>query len=215
MKYYAVKRGRIPGIYENWQECQKQITKFPDAEFKSFSNINEAKEYLEKKASQNIWKEPDILLFSDGGSRNHGNYKGGHVKEDDKAAWAFLIHRGTHNVRGTGGEFGSTNNRMELMALRNSLMIIGRRKWNNEKINAILDSKYVLDAIRNGWLESWYKNGWKKSNGKEVINVDLWKDIYNLLKYFPNLKFQWTKGHADNKGNNIVDKLLNETMDKM
>lgn len=227
MKFYAVRKGRKPGIYSTWSECEAQVKGFPQAEYKSFRQRADAESYLQgnevsnlKKKSpssavQSGWKDPDILLFTDGGSRNHGNHAGDHVHADDKAAWAFLIRRDGHNVRGTGGEYGATNNRMELMALKNALKVLGQRGWNHEKINATLDSRYVLQAIQKKWLQSWKRNGWRKSSGEPVANQELWQEIDRLLPYFPQIKFIWTKGHADNKGNVIVDQMLNAKMDQM
>lgn len=227
MKFYAVRKGRKTGIYSTWSECEAQVKGFPQAEYKSFRQRADAESYLQgnevsnlKKKSpssavQSGWKDPDILLFTDGGSRNHGNHAGDHVHADDKAAWAFLIRRDGHNVRGTGGEYGATNNRMELMALKNALKVLGQRGWNHEKINATLDSRYVLQAIQKKWLQSWKRNGWRKSSGEPVANQELWQEIDRLLPYFPQIKFIWTKGHADNKGNVIVDQMLNAKMDQM
>lgn len=225
MKFYAVRKGRKVGIYSTWKECEAQVKGFPKAEYKSFDQLLEAEGYLQKNKDANKkktiasrsagWEKPDILLFTDGGSRNHGNQAGDHVHPDDKAAWAFLIRRKGHNVRGTGGEYGATNNRMELMALRNALKVLGQRGWNREKINATLDSRYVLQAIQKNWLQSWKRNGWRKSSGAVLANQELWQEIDCLLPYFPQIKFIWTKGHADNKGNVIVDQMLNTKMDQM
>ena len=227
MKVYAVRKGRKQGIFLTWKECEAQVKGFSNAEYKSFSNQAYAEQYLKSEDSTSKsslkqtnpktegWKNPDILLFTDGGSRNHGNRAGDHVHKDDKAAWAFLIRRNGHNVRGTGGEYGATNNRMELMGLINALKVLGQRKWNKEKINATLDSRYVLQAIQKGWLQSWKRNGWRKSSGEEIANQELWQEVDRLLPYFPNIKLNWTKGHANNKGNVIVDEMLNQKMDQM
>ena len=51
--------------------------------------------------------------------------------------------------------------------------------------------------------------------GEPVANQELWQEIDRLLPYFPQIKFIWTKGHADNKGNVIVDQMLNAKMDQM
>ena len=48
MKYYAVRRGREPGIYGTWTECQAQIFKFSGAVFKSFEDLDAAQEYLNR-----------------------------------------------------------------------------------------------------------------------------------------------------------------------
>ncbi|MFR4836151.1 MAG: viroplasmin family protein [Catenibacterium sp.] len=49
MKYYAVKNGRVPGIYNSWAECQKQIHGFKNASYKSFTSRTEAEEFISDK----------------------------------------------------------------------------------------------------------------------------------------------------------------------
>lgn len=155
------------------------------------------------------------MLWTDGGSRNHGNKLGQHVKKNDKAAWAFLIKMNTDQVARSGGELGATNNRMEVMALLCALKYLIEHNLQNKSILAILDSRYVLDAIQKGWVFGWKRRGWKTSSGTEVANKELWMQMTTLLPRFECLAFQWTKGHQKNEGNIFVDRLLNETMDKM
>lgn len=45
-KYYAVRVGKIPGIYSTWNECQEQVKGFSGAEYKSFATLNEAEQYV-------------------------------------------------------------------------------------------------------------------------------------------------------------------------
>lgn len=48
-KYYAVKKGKNPGIYNSWSDCQKQINGFSGAKFHSFNTIEEAEKYMSEK----------------------------------------------------------------------------------------------------------------------------------------------------------------------
>ena len=216
-KFYAVKKGRKTGIFTTWAECQKQVSGFPKAEFKSFISKQEADSWLKeiKSSNENRRKSYSVIVYTDGGSRNHGNKKGEHVKKNDKAAWAYLIKYQGSIISDTDGEYGSTNNRMEIMALKKALLDLKQRELQNEKILVVLDSKYVLDAITKRWLQLWEKNGWKTSAGTGVKNKELWMEISRLLPEFSNLDYQWTKGHANDEGNNLVDELLNKTMDQM
>ncbi|MDE7254367.1 MAG: ribonuclease H family protein [Acetatifactor sp.] len=45
-KYYAVKKGKITGVFENWAECKASVDGFPNAEYKGFATLGEAQEYL-------------------------------------------------------------------------------------------------------------------------------------------------------------------------
>ena len=188
-KFYAVKKGRKTGIFTTWAECQKQVSGFPKGEFKSFMSKQEAENWLKeiKSSNENRRKSYSVIVYTDGGSRNHGNKKGEHVKKNDKAAWAYLIKYQGSIISDTDGEYGSTNNRMEIMALKKALLDLKQRELQNEKILVVLDSKYVLDAITKRWLQLWEKNGWKTPAGTGVKNKELWMEISRLLPEFPNL----------------------------
>lgn len=226
-KYYAVKKGHQTGLFETWTECERQVKGYPGAQFKSFKTKEEAERWLNtnhqtsgqkktKKAALTTKNSTaKIQIWTDGGSRNHGNKKGQHVKKADPAAWAFCVVKAGKKYTSSAGEYGSTNNRMEVMALVKALKFIGRQGWQNEEIRATLDSKYVLDAITKNWLVGWKKRNWQTAGGTQVANQELWQEIDQLLPYFTQLKFEWTKGHAKNSGNILVDQLLNDTMDKM
>ena len=225
-KYYAVRNGRKPGIYLTWPECQKQVNGFTGARYKSFTSKADAQAFLsgsdsfQKKTTATKNKKVnisdfDVVIYTDGGSRNHGNVKGGHVLDDDKAAWAYHINNHGQTFEGTGGELGATNNRMEIMALIQSIKRLNELKINQQNAIFVLDSQYVLNAITKNWLNGWKRRGYKKADGTAPKNVELWKELDQLLPTVPKKTFEWTKGHATNIGNNRVDALLNETMDKM
>ena len=99
----------------------------------------------------------------------------------------------------------TTNNRMEVLAVITGLASL-KESCN---VNLYSDSKYVVNAIEQGWLEGWKKNGWKKSNKGAVLNVDLWKKLDEQLKKH-NVKFIWVKGHAENVENERCDQLARE-----
>lgn len=226
-KYYAVRRGRKPGIYRTWAETQAQVTGFSGAQYKSFTSASAADAFMQgqatpstPKASKAARTTPShhvsaaITVYTDGGSRNTGNVAGGHVRTGDKAAWAYRIELPNDVVTGSDGEFGASNNRMEIMAFRNALQKLVDLNQNQTSIVFVLDSRYVLNAVTEGWLAGWKRRGWKRSAGP-LANAELWQDVDRLLPQFTQLSYQWTKGHATNQGNVFVDHLLNETMDGM
>ncbi|MHA8137533.1 ribonuclease H family protein [Lactobacillaceae bacterium Scapto_B20] len=221
-KYYAVRRGRKPGIYNSWPECQEQVTGFNGARFKGFTDLDEAKAFVDGQdlstTSQSTAKpmKDAIVVYTDGGSRNHGNQKGKHVKTTDKASWAYLIITADgKRSSDSDGELGATNNRMEIMALIKALQSLLDQNLQSEPVQVISDSKYVLDSITKHWLSGWQRRGWQTSTGQPVKNEQLWRQVAELLKQFPNIQYQWTKGHADDPGNQFVDDTLNQTMDEM
>lgn len=229
-KYYAVRRGRKPGIYRTWPETQAQVSGFSGAQYKSFTTASAAEAFMQgtgtthqakakaKTAAKPTATQPltaaTITVYTDGGSRNTGNVAGGHVRTGDKAAWAYRIELPNDVVTGSDGEFGASNNRMEIMAFRNALQKLVELQQAHESIVFVLDSRYVLNAVTQGWLAGWKRRGWKRSAGP-LANAELWQDVDRLLPQFSHLQYHWTKGHATNQGNVFVDHLLNETMDQM
>ena len=96
----------------------------------------------------------------------------------------------------------TTNNRMELLSV-----IVGLRCLKEKcHVDIYSDSKYVVEAINQGWLLSWQANNWRKSDKKEVKNVDLWKELIEEMNKH-EIVFHWVKGHDGNEYNERCDKL--------
>lgn len=134
----------------------------------------------------------EVIIYTDGAcSGNPGPGGFGTV----------LIYQ-EHRKELSGGFRDTTNNRMELMAI-----IRGLNELKNS-CHAIIysDSKYVVDAIEKGWVEKWRKNGWMRNNKDKAMNVDLWKQLLELMRRH-EVEFRWVKGHADNVENQRCDQL--------
>ena len=114
---------------------------------------------------------------------------------------AVLVYNGQEK-RISAGYKMTTNNRMELMAAIEALDLLKE----SCVVDLYSDSKYLTDAINQKWIDSWVKNGWKKSDKKPVLNVDLWTRLLDLMQKH-SVKFHWVKGHAGNTYNEICDTL--------
>ena len=129
----------------------------------------------------------EITVYTDGAcSGNPG-----------KGGWAALIINQQDEQIITGSEKLTTNNRMELMAVIQSLI-----KIKSNKINIFTDSKYVKNGIED-WIHKWKKNGWITANKQPVKNKDLWVQLDNLVEN-KTIKWQWVKGHSTDRYNNLV-----------
>jgi ribonuclease HI len=73
-------------------------------------------------------------------------------------------------------------------------------------VDVYSDSAYTVNAFLNGWIYAWRKNGWKKADGKAVLNTDLWEELYTLTQTH-SVTFHKVAGHADNELNNRCDEL--------
>lgn len=105
-----------------------------------------------------------------------------------------------------GGEMGTTNNRMELMAVIKALQHFSQP----QHILISLDSEYVRRGITE-WIIKWKKNGWRTVSKQPVKNVDLWKRLDQLvLSAGHTIEWQWVKGHSGHPGNERADALANK-----
>ncbi len=118
--------------------------------------------------------------------------------------WGALIRGAGTDLELFGGEYDTTNNRMELTAVIQALSAID----SCEELTVYTDSKYVLDGI-SSWLVSWKKNGWKTASKNPVKNVDLWRELDDLVALF-QIDWIWVKGHSGNPGNDRADQLANK-----
>lgn len=114
---------------------------------------------------------------------------------------AVLVYNGKEKEL-SGSEKNTTNNRMELTAVIMALNALNQPC----EVKLTTDSKYVCDAVNKGWVYSWRKNGWRKSDKKPALNVDLWEELLSLLEKH-EVEFIWVKGHNGHKYNEICDAL--------
>jgi ribonuclease HI len=92
----------------------------------------------------------------------------------------------------------TTNNRMELLAV---IVALESLKKEGYPVTIHSDSKYVVEAVRQGWL--W---NWEKKNFAKKANADLWQRYIPLHHRFKP-KFVWVKGHAGHPENERCDEL--------
>ncbi len=116
--------------------------------------------------------------------------------------WAAILRLvdGDYEKELSGGFAKTTNNRMEILAVIEGLRALKYRC----KVQVFSDSQYVCNAIKKGWLKSWKKNNWLKSDKKPVKNRDLWEVMSKLLDEH-EVTFHWVKGHQGHSENERCD----------
>ncbi len=214
-KYYAIAKGRKPGIYENWPEAQTQVMGFAGAIYKGFASRQEAEVWLKnpsygsssgkktvrktKAASSHAShhntapKEDEITIYSDGGARYNPGPGG----------YGVVIIADGQRLELSAGFRHTTNNRMELMGC-----IVGLRELGQceQPITIYTDSSYVVNGISKGWAKSWRQRGWRKADKQPAINPDLWSELLELTEG-RTVNFRWVKGHAGHPLNERCDEL--------
>jgi len=107
-----------------------------------------------------------------------------------------------HRKELSGGFRRTTNNRMEMMAA-----IVGLQALNQPcEVTLHSDSKYLVDAMAQGWAKKWQANGWKRNKKDYAKNPDLWQQLLDLCNHH-QVTFRWVKGHAGHPENERCDEL--------
>ena len=145
-----------------------------------------------------------VKIYTDGAARGNPDGPGGYgtVLEfiDSKAQ--------LHTKELSCGYKKTTNNRMELMAVIAGLEALNRPC----EIELYSDSKYVVDAFNQHWIDGWLKKGWKRGKNEPVKNVDLWKRLLKA-KEPHQITFIWVKGHDGHPQNERCDTLATTAAD--
>jgi ribonuclease HI len=94
----------------------------------------------------------------------------------------------------------------ELMAV---LDLLQQTAHVDDELHVFCDSKYVIDSVTK-WMPGWKRKGWKKSDGKPVLNVELMKALDAAMEgRRDRVRFEWVKGHAGHELNEAADKRAN------
>ena len=118
------------------------------------------------------------------------------------AGWAWYID---DDHWASGGWAHGTNNMGELKAVLDLFEATASRP--EAKLRVYCDSQYVINSLTK-WMPGWKKKGWKKSDGKPVLNRDLLEALDRALTG-RDYEFIWVKGHAGHELNEKADSLAN------
>jgi ribonuclease HI len=140
-----------------------------------------------------------VNIYTDGACRGNPG----------KGGWGAVLEYGGKSKEIYGGDFSTTNNKMELKAVIEALRLLTEPC----KVTLTTDSKYVIQGITE-WISGWKKNNWKNSSKQDVKNKDLWIELDNCIEDH-NIVWQWVKGHSGHEGNERADELANKGIDTL
>lgn len=136
---------------------------------------------------------PGVDIFTDGACKGNPGPGG----------WGALLRWRGQERELFGGTLQTTNNRMELTAVIESLKALTRPM----QVRVHTDSTYVQQGITK-WIFGWQKNGWRTSAKQPVKNADLWQAL-DLATKRHQIEWRWVKGHAGHVENERADALAN------
>ncbi len=145
-----------------------------------------------------------VSIFTDGSARANPEGPGGYG-----VILRYVDPKGNvHERELSQGYQKTTNNRMELMAA-----IVGLEALNRPcEVDLYSDSKYLVDAFNEHWIEKWILKGWKRSGNEPVKNVELWERLLEAKKPH-KVRFIWVKGHDGHPENERCDQLATSAAD--
>lgn len=144
-----------------------------------------------------------IPVYVENTSHRYLVYADGASRKDRRGGWGALI---THLDHGdeeiVGGDYDTTNNRMELMGPIETM-------WHLPEYSAIefvCDSQYVIQGATE-YLPTWEMLGWRTTSNKPLKNGDLWKELKAAMARHREVSWTWVKGHSGDPGNERADEL--------
>lgn len=194
MKFYAVKKGRKPGIYLSWSECEAQVKGFNGAQYKSFKTKEEAQKYLgvqkeKQKESPEVTVPSEHLDVYVDGSYMNGKY-----------SWAFVVYEDGQVIHqdygvGTNAAAATMNNVAgELAAAMRAV------KW------AAANKKEIVIHHDYQGVSSWVDGSWKTKN-------EFTQAYRNFMAPYKSIvKFNKVAGHTGIEGNELADKLAKKAL---
>ncbi len=141
----------------------------------------------------------DVEIYTDGACKGNPGPGG----------WGAWLRSGEHERELWGGEAQTTNNRMELTAVIESLAALKAPS----RVILHLDSEYVRNGITS-WIHNWKRRGWRTASNQAVKNVDLWQKL-DAVTQAHQIDWRWVKGHAGNAGNERADALANRGVEQV
>ena len=193
-KFYAVVSGRKPGIYSTWESTKEQINKFSGAIYKSFSNLEDAQNFITPSVmtpppSPQLSRSNKISIYTDGSCK------------DGKCGYAVIIINGDEitSRHGKVPEIYKTNNCAELYAIYVALSLVKR------DVVIHTDSEYSKNCLT-VYIHDWMRHGWDGISNKDLILA-----TYDLTKG-RSVEFVHVKAHNGNKYNEACDKLAKESI---
>ena len=192
-RFYAVRRGREKGIFSSWEECKNQVVGFAGAEYKSFSSINDAQDYLdqtfsgeERPKKKKMSKEEKIEYYKNVAEKLSNEIPKGKMiayvdgsfdKEKNRySCGCVMITQGDVSV------FSDFGMRPEAVPSRN---VAGELTAAMYAVKAAAEKGIRDVTIYHDYsgIAKWYKKEWKAQSFAPRAILNLWKNTALIWRY--------------------------------
>lgn len=219
--YYAVRNGKTPGIYTNWEDCKTQVTGYKGAVFKGFEEKKDAEDFM--KAGESAFYEDgtDERMEASSLEEKKGNSKKGIIGEEDKFVSEITAYVDGSFLKGKVfgcglvlikdeeviAEISKAYEDEELASMRN---VAGEIKASELAMRYALDNGYKSISIYHDYqgISSWCLGEWKTNKTGTIA----YKEFYDSIKDRLRVDFVKVKGHSGDTYNDMADNLAKKAI---
>lgn len=195
-KYYAVRNGKKPGIYETWDEAKSQVIGYKNAIYKSFKTLDEAKSFMDKKEKDKVSskeiKEDECVVYVDGSFN---------IKE--KTVGYGIVYIDSKEILKLNG------------SLQNDLYT-SQRNVAGEVYGSMEAIKYAIDRnMKKIYIHFDYMGIKAWAEGEWKTNIELTRNYKNFIYEMKNkieIHFIKVKAHSNDKYNDLADRLAKDAV---
>jgi ribonuclease HI len=199
-KFYAVKNGKVNGVYFDWNTCKSMVSNVANAQYKSFTTFDEAIIYMSldsKPKVVNDSKNPEKEL-----SEPYAYVDGSYNAATSTYGYGVVLVDGD-NVY----EFSGSGSDAEMASMRNVAgEVLGSQRAITEAIAMGLNSIVVHYDYQG--IECWANGSWKRNKNGTIAYYDFIQNAKDLI----DIKFVKVKAHSGVELNEKVDKLAKEAV---
>jgi ribonuclease HI len=226
-KYYAVAKGKNPGIFQTWEEAKSMVNGFPGAKYKSFKTYQEAQDYINgynnnvtgerliTNKTTSIAQSAPVKQIIEPPKINETKivvYTDGSCVDKIGGLGYIIINKGViTNNSAKVPMYPCTNQIAELYAIYVAIYsLINSYRDEIIKNGFIIytDSMYSIGCLTE-WHHTWSRNGWINSKGEAVANKELIQAILYISKDLI-IEYRHVRGHKGNYYNELADRLAND-----
>ncbi|WP_300627248.1 ribonuclease H family protein [uncultured Thomasclavelia sp.] len=190
-KYYAVKKGHKRGIYTSWDECKKQVEKFSGAIYKSFTSLEDAKNFIKLEEEKIV--DYGLIAYVD------GSYN---IKTKEYGYGCILIE-GQKVIK----ELSGKGDKEALVSMRN---VAGEILGSLAAMKFALENGYPGVCIYYDYegIEKWANGLWRANK----IGTQNYQKLVNEYRKKINISFIKVLAHSGDFFNERADKLAKKAV---